>query len=150
VNAASRVISVCELFQSLSWYRGKKITVSGIVYHGLRQPDCPNKGWAAAHHVTPALDLESTERDHETDPPSGFTTEQESWSRIEEAQNALQRGEELWITVTGRVRCSPELPVAGYGHLGAFPAALIIDRLIKLEIKKNSAVDYRVKYRGPM
>jgi hypothetical protein len=100
VAAAPRVISVCELFQSMPWYRGKM---------------------GAAHRVLPVLDLESSTLDHELDPPTGFATDEDCWVKIRRAQSALAKGQELWVTITGRLRCSPALPTAGYGHLVSFP-----------------------------
>lgn len=61
---------------------------------------------------------------------------------------------EIWVTVVGQVRagrrspsgpCDPVLR-GHYGHLGAFPAQLVVKRMDEIVIKENpgSDIDYRV------
>lgn len=145
----SRTLTVCELFKDLGEYSGKTLTVRGIYYFGLRQPNC---GWSlvAGGRIWPmALDLVGID---EIEPGSDSRTSvPASWQWLQTL--VIQQGRtgqqaEIWLTVTGQLRGPRRESVpnggvtAGYGHLAAFPAQLIVERIRNIEVKPIPTFDY--------
>lgn len=156
----ARVISVCELLEDVALYRGKIVVVRGIDYYGLRAPSCAGEfitggrrwPWAVAmvHSTYPSGAGEEA-------PP--FTTEQESWRAWNDlVRHQAERGlrGEIWMTVVGMVRAPKEYVradgavFAGYGHLGAFPAELVVKRIFDIEVKRDPPTyDYSIILKYP-
>jgi hypothetical protein len=146
--SSSTVVSVCDLSRNYSAHRNKVVTVRGV--YGLRQEDCPQK---CTEGPWPSfVDLEGG------DGTSG-----------DELANALRRVEieaksgkrfEIWVTVTDKLQTTMRQSAAGpcdkkgwypgYGHLGAFPAQIIVSRFSNIEVRENprSPYDYRNMYHG--
>ena len=62
--------------------------------------------------------------------------------------------EEIWVTVVGMLR-APESyvrkdgqVVGGYGHLGGYPAQLVVKTVVNIAIKERPTYDYRELLRG--
>jgi hypothetical protein len=117
----------------------------------LRQ-DCPEK---CTHGLWPSfLDVRGADQD--------------SWEALDKAQRTVEaeakkgRRLEVWVTAVGqlRTRRRPGLDPChrlgsrylGYGHLGAYPAQLIVTQFRDIEVKvnPNSPYDYSNMYRGPL
>jgi hypothetical protein len=128
------------------------VTVRGVYYYGLRQ-ECPEKCidgvWPSFINLEGGSDavwaaLARADRDMEA-----------------EAKQSAKRFE-LWVTVVGRLetraRHSSLGPcdrtrwgIPGYGHLGGYPAQIIVERFRDIEVRVNpqSRYDYAHMYHGP-
>jgi hypothetical protein len=99
--------------------------------------------------------------------PFEFVTDEPSWAALDKVQQAVEREAkqgrrvELWVTVVGRLRASAHRsPVGpcdmmvkgGYGHLGAFPAQLVVKNFRDIEVVPNpdSPYDYSKMFRGAL
>jgi len=147
------VTSVCELSKDFPGFRDKVVTARGVYYYGLRQ-ECAEKCkaglWPSFINLEGGTDetweaLAKSERDVEA-----------------EAKRSGKRFE-LWVTVVGRLqtraRHSALGPcdrkswgLAGYGHLGGFPAQIIVESFRDIEVRVNpqSPYDYANMYHGPL
>ena len=113
------------------------------------------------------MDLTSTDNPLPGEPPSGFTTDDAAWAALDKAERAAEREAkqgrrvEVWVTVMGRLRASdrrsPTGPCdravnSGYGHPGVFPAELVMQSVLAIEVVPNadSPYDYSNIYRGPL
>jgi TonB family protein len=150
------VLSVCDLSNDFSAFRGKLVTVRGVYYYGLRekcQQTCATGPWPSF------VDLIRTGNRLPAEAPSVFTDDNTNWAAVDRAELAAEheaeqgRRVEVWVTVTGRLRArdhrSPVDPCdrvvnSGWGHLGIFPAQLVVWRFsdIKLISNANSPYDY--------
>jgi len=150
---SATVRSVCELSKDFPGYRGKVVTVRGVYYYGLRQ-QCAGKCavglWPSFINLEGGTDnawaaIAKVERDVEA-----------------EAKRTGKRFE-IWVTVVGsfqtRARTSPVGPCdwkssrfPGYGHLGAFPAQIIVKMFRDIEVRENpqSPYDYANMYHGAL
>ena len=91
------------------------------------------------------------------------------WNELNDAEvraeMAAKAGQhpEVWVTVVGRLQTSVRSShlgpcdkkswhLPGFGHLGAFPAQITVDRFVELELRENpqSRYDYANMYHGPM
>jgi len=91
-----------------------------------------------------------------------------SWADLDKVQRTVEleakkgRRPEIWVTAVGRLRTSarrsPLGPCdrvgSGYygdGHLGGYPAELLVEHFSDIEVKENpkSPYDYSNMYRGP-
>jgi hypothetical protein len=80
-----------------------------------------------------------------------FQTDIRSWDRLDAVvlrEAKARRREEIWVTVTGLVR-APEKYVreggriaAGYGHLGIFPAEIVVQQIRDVVVKPTPTYDY--------
>jgi hypothetical protein len=144
-------LSVCELAKDYPRFRDKVVAARGVYYYGLRQR-CPEK--CIVGEWPSFVDLI-----HGTDDTT--------WTAIDKAERdvearAKQSGQrfEIWVTVVGRLGASATRSPLGpcdraqwgkYGHLGAFPAQLVVIAFRDIEVKVNpdSPYDYAGLYRGP-
>lgn len=147
------VISVCELSKDFPGFRDKVVTVRGVYYYGLRQEcaeKCKNGLWPSFINI------------------EGGTNE--TWAALAKSLRDLEaeakrsrKGFELWVTVVGRLQTrakrSPLGPcdrkswgLVGYGHLGAFPAQIIVESFRDIEVRLNpqSPYNYGNMYHGPL
>jgi len=89
------------------------------------------------------------------------------WAEVSNAERAAEqeakqaRRVEVWVTVRGKVnssdRRSPIGPCdrivnSGFGHLGAFPAQIVVESFTDVRItpNANSPYDFSHVYRGAM
>lgn len=140
------------------------VAVKGVYYYGLRQT-CPQ---ACANGPWPSfLDLTSSGYTPSGEPAVGFITDERSWAALDKVQQAVEREAklgkkaEIWVTVLGQVRASPRRsPIGpcdravngGYGHLGVYPAQLVVRSVTSIEVVPNahSPYDYSNMYHGAM
>lgn len=147
-------ISVCELARDLPAWRNQTVTVKGVNYYGLRQDDCPQK--CVAGNLPSFIELEGGS--HED-----ILTLAAAETATESAAEATGKRFEIWVTVRGRLltkaKRSPRGPcdragwgLPAYGHLGVFPAELIIEKVLKIDVVENpkSPYDYAHMYHGAL
>jgi hypothetical protein len=86
------------------------------------------------------------------DRPVAFTTDHPSWGEL--SRVVIRLGEEgrraeVWATVVGQLRgpyriARPGKVNAGfYGHLGVYPAELVVKRVTDIEVRPTPTYDYR-------
>jgi hypothetical protein len=144
-------MTICELLKDPSAYRGKLVTVTGIYWYGLRE-SCP-KPLVTRNHTWPtAIDMVQSDIPGAPGEEAPFTTDTKSWDHLQlfvlqEARAG--RREEIWVTVVGMLR-APESYVrkngqafGGYGHLGGYPAQLVVKAVLDIAIKDRPTYDYR-------
>jgi hypothetical protein len=150
------VLTVCDLSKDFAAYRDQVVAVRGIYYWGLRQAcsqKCADGPWPFF------LDLTGT----------GSAESETSWGALEKVEQTVEleamngKRLEIWVTAVGQIRTrsrrSPLGPCdkigsgwyPGYGHLGAFPAQLVVQQFRDIEVKVNpgSPYDYGHMYHGP-
>jgi hypothetical protein len=147
---AQAIISICDLFKDLTRYRGELVTVRGIYWHGLRQP-CPDSFVTLDHKWPSALNLVDSDLVATQGQNVPFKTDRKSWDVLDEITlREIREGrhEEIWVTAVGKLR-TPEGYIrddgrvaGGYGHLGVFPAELVVQRVFDIEIKATPTYDY--------
>lgn len=148
-------ISVCELFLNLTSYRHKLVAVRGIYWYGLRGP-CQESFVTANHRWPKALNLTATQDSNATGLALPFQTDHASWDELDRAirrQAAAGRRAEIWVTVVGFVE-APERyvrtdgqVVGGFGHLGVFPAQLIVKHVADVVIQLRPTYNYGDRHR---
>lgn len=141
--ARLRTVTVCEVLKGLNSYNGKMVAVRGEWVVGeehnfLRAGDCSQKlitsGYVwpnAIHLVYPPSPQAQT--------PVGFRLDERAMRRVNRAieKQAKEHGAgSVWITFVGKLETPESLQVADYGggrlvpnglgHLGGFPAQLIV------------------------
>ena len=135
--------TVCEVINSLPCYRGKVITIRGVVYYG------GTHGWTLGD----ISDDEVCVKWGKEKWPSGinlvwasFETDsvRKSWALIEKLSNhkpdltfaATVTGElrARWWTTLYRNKKEKWFYGNGYGHLGQFPAELIVSNITDLQV----------------
>jgi hypothetical protein len=157
-----KTVSVCELFADLASHSGTRVKVRGILYSGrevfaLGEKLCSKKfvtryrsgpellglPGVTSEYVWPtAINLRS----------SSESTEEESVVRVlnmlKQARASQRSGNgnvDLWVTVVGVIStkehydvalsANGELVASGYGHLGGYPAQLVIETMTDPEVK---------------
>lgn len=147
------VMSVCDLSRDFTGYRDRMVAVRGVYFYGLRQ-QCP--GTCATGPWPSFIDLIGSDAAGDA-----------IWAEIDRAErSAEQKGKqgqrvEVWVTVRGtlkaRDRRSPLGPCdiisqGGYGHLGAFPAQIVVEAFQDVQLVPNpdSPYDYSSIYRGAL
>lgn len=150
VKPATRV-SVCEILKNFEKYRNKEVDAIGVYWFGLRE-SCPepfitgDRKWPAALHL---VDAGATAG---SDMSVRFETDRKSWDDLQllaVREGKAGKREEIWTIIRGEVRVPDKYVRAdgsvfgGYGHMGAFPAELVIRRVLEVSIKSNATYDYR-------
>lgn len=143
-------MSVCEVLPKLGSYRGKMVALRGRLYVGeevffLKGVDCPRTFVTDGHKWPPAIDLTgSDERIPSGERPIQFDTEEDAAKKLHEISQKARSGREVWVTVIGQLRVRKKyVPVHtnygilwnGYGHLGVYPAQLVIRTLKDVAVK---------------
>lgn len=146
-------MSVCEIAKDFGAYRDKPIAVRGVYCNGLRNDSCPEKcgdgPWPSF------IDLTSNDA--------------ADWGALAKVTKAVEleakKGKrfEIWVTAIGRLRTqahhSPLGPCDtmgsgyfGFGHMGAYPAQLVAERFLDIEVRANpkSPYDYANMYKGAL
>ena len=141
-------VSVCEVFQQIDTYRNKLVTVTGIYYYGLRD-QCPNGPSSDGIPWPTAIDLVNSESPELDEEPVDFATEFAGFFRLLDlAEALLQRGQrgnrEIVATITGKLHIQRDyrqsrggkgLVGTGFGHLGVFPARMVVLRVDKVRVR---------------
>ena len=147
------VMSLCDLSRDFTAYRGKQVAVRGVYFYGLRQA-CPQ---TCANGLWPSrLDLIGSDDGDD----SGWVA-LDSAMRMAEVDARGGSRMEVWVTAVGELRArdhrSPVGPCdqmfnSGFGHLGGFPAQLVVKSFEKIEVvpNANSSFDYSHIYRGAL
>jgi hypothetical protein len=147
-------ITVCDLFKSPLAYRGKIVSITGVYWGGLRQ-SCVEPFVTAGHAWPSAINLTDSQAAAQRGNPVPFETDYRSWDELDktvirEAKAGLRGA--IWVKMTGQLRTllgDDRSVVGGYGHLGVFPAELVVERVSDIEIKSDPPYDYREILRGP-
>lgn len=149
--AGSQPIFICDLLKNVQLYRGKMVTVTGIYWRGLRQT-CTEPFSTGGHEWPSAIFFVGSDFVAGTDESVAFETDERSWEDLDEIvirEAKAGRREEIWATMTGKL-LAPESylrkdgrVVGGYGPLGVFPAQLVVERIVDVEIKPNPTYEYR-------
>jgi hypothetical protein len=148
---ASRPVSVCQLFENLEPNSGRMIAVRGIYWYGLRQ-SCSRAFITGDHKWPSALNLVDSEYAKANGMPVPFKTDDHSWRKLDGVvinEAATGRKEEIWVTVVGQLRAPRAYVrgdgrvVGGYGHLGVFPAELVVHRILDIAVDSTPTYDYR-------
>jgi len=143
-------ITVCDLFKNLDRYRGKVVTISGVYFGNLRE-SCPTPFITGSRSWPSALNLVDSEYPPGLGQPPLFTTDKESWDRLDRrvlSEARAGRREEIWVTLTGLIR-APEVyvrpdgrVVGGFGHLNSLPAELVVKRVVEIRVRSTPTYDY--------
>lgn len=152
-GAQNKPLDVCEVLQNLSRYRGQMITVRGeFVGNAIDGTTCPVlKTGDHEWHKGVLIDIP-----HESyapiDPPAAWKIELKNWDRAVEKWQALKKrwggGTPVFATIVGRLDTKsdplevPTLPNGnslpwGYGHLGIYPARLVLFDIKDVEVSTN-------------
>ena len=135
------VISVCEALRNLEALNGKRVTVKGIFWFGLRDR-CDldlregDRQWPNALYI---------EHSDATKSRSGVRTDGRQWEAVDRAvlaEATAGRHEEIWVTITGELQGQLKPFPIGFGHLGAFPGRIVVEKIVISEIIKRPTYDY--------
>ena len=144
---AETPLRVCEVLENLPRYRGKTITVRGMLYQSreitaLGDTPCKHPMRTGDHQWPPALDLEYSSYTPRGEAAVTFQTDLENVETTSAEVRALREkapGRDVWVTVTGHLRARGKYNVSlggdgkwhgqGYGHLGIYPAQLVIRKM---------------------
>ncbi len=148
-----RPLTVRDILAAPQSYHGKLISVRGVYYYGLRDPSCTTSFPDVGHTWPCALNFVKSEQRGDGDPPVRFRTDEQSWARLintvrREAMNG--RKCEIWVTVVGQLRVfrtplkASQSQIGGFGHLGIFPAELVVERVVDIEVKDKETYDYSI------
>jgi hypothetical protein len=150
--ASLKVFSLCDLAKDYGSYRDKRVAVRGVYFYGLQEScsqKCADAPWPSFIWL------------------SGADSENYEWAVLDNIECKVEleakKGKrfEIWVTATGHLRAreqaSPLGPCdriarGGYGHLGAYPAELVVEEFTNIEVKANpnSPYDYSNIYRGAL
>jgi hypothetical protein len=146
-----KAMTLCDLSKDFSAYRDRLVAVRGVYFYGLKQDcaaTCAIGPWPSFVDLTGSSAL-----------PDAAWLEVDKAERTAEEDAKHGKRSEVWVTVIGRVR-APERPSpAGpcdpvrrghYGHLGVFPAQLVVERFTDIQVipNPNSTYDYGNLYHG--
>ena len=137
--------TVCDVLRSAPFYNRKIVAVRGIYWNGLSQT-CPDS-IVTRYGLPNALNL-STSALVRSDEAVSFETDEASWDQLDELVLREARAghrEEIWVTVVGQFRTMDfhdGIPTGGFGHLGAFPAELVVERVYDIKIEPAPTYDY--------
>jgi hypothetical protein len=145
------LMTICELLKNPSTYRGKLVTVTGIYWYGLREP-CREPLVTGNRTWPTVIDFAHSDILGASGEAIAFATDSKSWDHLQlfvRQEARAGRREEIWVTVVGMFR-APESYVnkdgqvfGGYGHLGGYPAQLVLKTVLDISIKNNPTYDYR-------
>jgi hypothetical protein len=149
--------TVCELLDGAALYRGTTVIVTGIVWFGLRD-NCPKALITGGHHWPSAINLADSDYARHGDRKGvTFETDRKSWDLLDGTLRAVAgkaRRAEVWITVSGEFEAPVSYirkdgkVVGGYGHLGVYPAELIVRRILDISVRDRPTYDYRDLFRS--
>jgi len=146
--------SLCEVFQNHEKYNGKIVTIRGALnasMHGtvLVNRNCSREARYEKFERGAAFNLDTPGGEIETDVPNpDFDLDEESERLLFElARKKLEKGDSILITITctGLIRSTEHFRLEktsgggykgnGFGHMGIYPAELVIKSIKDAEIK---------------
>lgn len=145
---------ICDLFANLESFSGRIVVVRGIYWKGLRQA-CRDPLVVRGRTYPTAIELVDS-ASVSTSNPVSFKTDDSSWNQVDKIvirEAKARHHEEIWVTVVGQLRAirTQEGSVAGgYGHLGAYPAELVVERMFDVRIVSRPTYDYGEILKGPV
>jgi hypothetical protein len=141
-------LTVCQLFEHLPRYNGRLITITGpIIKHlgyVIGPADCDHRFVTHGFTWPSMVMLATTAASELHGAPAPFSTDQASVHALDLAILAAAKETEVWVTATGvlrlkrhyhSVRTNYGVLGDGYGHLGASPALLIIQKVDRVDIR---------------
>lgn len=142
------VLSVCDLAKNYGAYSNKVIAIRGVYYYGLRedcQQKCGTRPWPSFLDLAGDVDWDELANTEQT---------------VEREAKGGKRFE-IWVTAHGQLKTKARPSSSdpcdnsrspGYGHLGAFPAQLVVSSFSDIKVVENpdSPYDYANMYHGPM
>lgn len=146
-----RPITVCELLKNATSYRGKRVVIRGVYWYGLRG-SCAEPFVTRMHQWPSAINLVDSEFRHPNTDSVSFRTDRKGWDDLDELtikEGRAGRREEIWVTIAGLVRAPEEYVrkdgslAGGYGHLGVFPAELVVEHVSEISVVPNPTFDYK-------
>lgn len=146
-----KVLSVCELFARLESYQDKIVSVRGIYDGSLREYNCPQPFVADGRTWPTVLYLRDAHEVLGDEQRVPFNTDRFNWDRLDETAIEVgleRRKAEIWVTFEGLLRGPRRFPggragkMGGYGHLGAFPASLVVDKIHDITVRPTPTIDY--------
>ncbi len=151
-------VSVCDVIKDPTAYRGRMVAVTGVYWYGLRQA-CAEPLVTAGHTWPSALEFVDSSEAGQTGEPVSFQTDLRSWDDLNKTvireAKAGRRGA-IWVKITGKL-LAPEkyiedgrLVTLGYGHLGVFPAELVVESVSDIEVRPVPVYDYAELLRNPV
>ncbi len=150
-GAALKVLSVCELFAGLESHQNQIVSVRGIYDGSLREFNCPQPFVADGRTWPTVLYLRDAHEVLGDEQRVPFNTDRYNWDRLDETAIEVgleRRKAEIWVTVEGLLRGPRRFPggrpggIGGYGHLGAFPASLVVNKIHDVTVASNPTIDY--------
>ena len=149
---AETPLRVCEVLENLPRYRGKTITVRGMLYQSreitaLGDTPCKQPLMTGDYQWPPALDLEYSSYRPSDESAVTFQTDLGNVDTTSAEIRTLRKkapGGDVWVTVVGYLRAKDKYNVflggdrkwhgQGYGHLGTYPAQLVIRRMYQASL----------------
>ena len=146
-----KVLSVCEVLEEMNERAERTdVEIRGVYFGSLREESCrkslvfDGRKWPSTINVI--------------GPPEG-SPELKNWedfTQIVLKQSRAGFRGAIWVTMTGRLQ-GPWHPsdhgtraYGGYGHLGAFPANLVVDHVSDIQLKSAPRYNYReLLFYGP-
>ena len=135
-------MTLCQLFNDLDSHNGKQITVRAAYRYGqevagLYSDPCEPPAKLDGHDIVPHVWTEFSSASKSSEPGHQF------WSAIEDSRSQPVA---IIVTVTGILktggqysgRASMRPPRRGFGHLGAFPAELVVEKFEEVEVRQDS------------
>ena len=138
-------LTVCQVLQNPPSYRGKIVRVTGTYSFGLRGC-CERPLKVGAHEWPSALSVVGTDFPS-FGFPAPFKTDDRSWDQLNlvlAEQTRAHSKTEVVATILGMIRAPKSYMrsngqiVGCYGHLGVFPAELVVKRVVKISTKVHS------------
>jgi hypothetical protein len=155
-------LTICELFEHLTRYNGRVITITGPIIKHLGYvvgpADCDHR-FVTHGFIWPSMVLLATTAASELyGAPAPFSTDQASVHALDLAILAATKETEVWVTVTGELRLKKHYHLVhtnygvlgdGYGHLGASPALLLIRKVDHVDARTAPAPSATRPTRSP-
>jgi hypothetical protein len=148
--AEGKPLSVCELLGDLGRYRERVVRVRAVVAGGGRHGSYlrdigPEAVCLGLQKWPPAIDLVSTRQESQIEGPLGFTPDEEGiraiWRSIQEVAPSAEHRKVEAIFI-GKIESRKGIEIHkfdengepgwmgnGYGHLGQFPAQLVLQSM---------------------
>jgi hypothetical protein len=108
------------------------VAVRGIYADGLRAVDCQAKFRTGSYEWPTALWMVDSSYASPDETRVRFTTDHESWNRLDAAAHNKRVDDTVWVTVVGQLRVRRRYPYSdgkaagGYGPFNVYPAELVV------------------------